>query len=411
MNSEPPLQALLSAAERGLSGEYVCSSADVQVHADLQSGRVAWATSSLRPFAFASHLREQAGIGLEVFRAVVEDCRSRGLPLGETLIASGLATTAQVRASLLHQIGNALRTLDGARGDARTLFFERVYKPYNAELTFDVRGVVSVTSSAPEAGTELAASPADATLQAASAGEASQVLASVDGVRWAETWEGGRVLEAVPSGGPRVAAALRGASLDSEADFVAVRSAGGSLLGIRCVSPSRSLWCRLEADSTFGAAFSALNLLAGVFAEPPLAAAPSDGEPWSTLGSADLGQFIARAPEVLAVFVLPAPGGEPLGCGTGKLSRAEAERIARLRSAVFREWAPAGAAGREPGHDSIGFHLKTLVTGEAGFWCFGAETAQGATSWLFLDRGASQGLGWAYLVAFVRVVTHVSSAA
>src|SRR5690242_4483859 len=88
----------------GASGEFICASSALEVHVHLQLGRVAWATDSRHAFVFTRHLQEHAALTKEQFREVLEECRRNHLPLGETLVRWGLATLAQVRAALRHQI-------------------------------------------------------------------------------------------------------------------------------------------------------------------------------------------------------------------------------------------------------------------------------------------------------------------
>ena len=111
MTERCPVTRLCELAEAGATGELVCVGAGFEAHVFLQAGRVAWATDSTHPFAFASHLQRIAKIDVPTFRQVVEECRREKLPLGETLVAWGLATWDQVRAALTHQIGEAVALL------------------------------------------------------------------------------------------------------------------------------------------------------------------------------------------------------------------------------------------------------------------------------------------------------------
>src|SRR5262245_25437261 len=98
------LDRIAALASQNASGELICASDSVEVHVFLQRGRIAWATDSTRPLAFTRHLLQTAQIDVEVFREILESCRREKRPLGETLIAWGVATREEVRDALRHQI-------------------------------------------------------------------------------------------------------------------------------------------------------------------------------------------------------------------------------------------------------------------------------------------------------------------
>ncbi len=391
-------------AMRGASGEFICACDAAEVHVYLQRGRIAWATDSEHRFAFASHLQEVAGIGAEEFRHVVEECRRDKLPLGETLVAWGLVSWEGVRRSLSHQIELALTLLTRIeRGQA--VFLERTYGSYDERLTFDLRDFVSAEKpsrpSAPAALPPMSDRP----------GLAQHVRRSIDGVLWVEVFDGERIVEAEPEvRGARLPAALVRTTLLDGADFVAMRSARSSVVGVG-LSDKRSLWCRLSADSTFGSVVSAVASIAApvdkaIEAPPPrpdvIAWAVGAHEPDDAIGA-----FMHRANDVLGAIVLDGDSAsDPIaGCGSSALGAEPSVDIARRRARSFQgTHLPADREDKELG--SMGFFLREMVTGERACWCFGAELdpSTGHTLWLFLDRRTSQGLGWAYLSALARTL-------
>jgi hypothetical protein len=202
------------------------------------------------------------------------------------------------------------------------------------------------------------------------------------------------------------------------ADFVALRAARSSIVGLSLARP-RSIWCRLSADSTFGAAVSAIWSVAGVAdkaAERP--PARPDTAAW-LLGPAGapanetLAAFQQRAQEVLAAIVLASgkDAAPRAGCGCSALPPARCVELARRRNeSLVGDTLPPLDAG-ERALDSIGFSRKTMASGESALWCFGAELEGGETLWMFLDRRTSQGLGWAYLTAVTRALARAGGSA
>ncbi|MBX3229611.1 MAG: sigma-54-dependent Fis family transcriptional regulator [Labilithrix sp.] len=111
-------------SKEGASGELICASDTIEVHVYLQRGRIAWATDAAQPLAFTRYLLERAQIDVEVFREILESCRREKRPLGETLIAWGVATREEVRDALRHQIELALARIHES-GPVESLFLKR----------------------------------------------------------------------------------------------------------------------------------------------------------------------------------------------------------------------------------------------------------------------------------------------
>jgi len=132
---------LLDLAERGATGELCCACDAGPVRVYLQRGRVAWASDGRRPHAFTSWLRQHAGVGAEAVEAAVVTSRTTHLPIGETLVARGVASEEQVRAALRHQIGRALHLGECQRA-GRAVFTERSLGEYDTRFTFTASELV-----------------------------------------------------------------------------------------------------------------------------------------------------------------------------------------------------------------------------------------------------------------------------
>jgi len=400
---------LLSLASSAASGEYICVCPAAEIHVYVQRGRVAWATDSRHPFAFAAHLQQTAGIDTDTFRQVVEECRRDRLPLGETLVEWGLATREVVRNALVHQIELALELL-ASLDVGQTLFLPRGYAAYSDELTFSIRDFLEpADAAAPRESTE---QPQRAVRQSF----AAQLRASVDGLSWVDVLEADALIDCEPRvNSSRVPIELLRTTLLDGADFAAVRSTRSSLVGLS-VTRSRSVWCRLTSESTFGAAVSAIWSLVGAAERTPErpprrpeVMSWSIGVKGETPYRTAIGGFLERAHDVLGAIVLPSdPSSGPLaGCGCSMLEPDRALEVVVRRARSLAHGALPITDDTERALDSIGFSLRTMVSGEPKLWCFGAELApdQGETLWLFLDRRNSQGLGWAYLGALTRTLS------
>jgi hypothetical protein len=406
---------LLSLASMSASGELVCASSTGEFHVYLQEGRIAWATDSKHPFAFAAHLQDSAGIDVDTFRHVVEECRREKLPLGETLVEWGLTTVEGVRNALARQIGAALELLS-AVDEAQALFLERVYRKYDDRLTFGVDEFLSEAAPAEEALPDAALEEPESLADRPDL--ARQLRSSVEGLSWVEVFEDDRVVDADPEvAAPRTPVELVRTTLLDGADFAAVRWARSSVVGLSVGRP-RSVWCRISAESTFGAVVSAISSVAGVERPTDRAPARPDAEAWivgeaAAPANQAIRAFMKRAHDVLAAVVFPtsAAGAPSVGCGCSALELAKCvDTVLRRRPTLALDALPADGEA-EAQLDSIGFTLRTMVSGETRLWCFGAELEPktGETLWLFLDRRNSQGLGWAYLTALSRALARSAS--
>jgi hypothetical protein len=128
-------ERLLALAREGATGELVCSCVGGRMQACLQRGRIAWASDPRHPRAFTAHLKQHAGLRAADVEAVVAECLTTKRPIGEALIAHGLATEAQVRAALRHQIALALH-VGSCPGPGEAVFARRHWAEYDERFTF-----------------------------------------------------------------------------------------------------------------------------------------------------------------------------------------------------------------------------------------------------------------------------------
>jgi len=350
-------------------------------------------------------LQEHAEITKEQFREVLEECRRKHLPLGETLVLWKLATLGQVRAALRHQISCALSELARASG-GQQVFLERTegYKQYASELTFALSEFDDELNPGPESGVN-----GNTTSQ----GLLRRIREAVSDVGWIELLEGESVVDQDPPGASqRVLPPVLRLTLRDGAELVTLRSARGALVGVS-LRGGRTLWCRVGVDSTFASAVSALSAVAGFdgVALPTPRAATRRRWTFGDAQSAEvreLDDFLGRAPELMAALIVLPIGGELIhGVGLQDIPFDWCKDLVRRRSPLFaleRDVFSEPPSGASVDLERLGFCLRSLASAEAGFWCFGAElgSPEGASAWIFIKREASQGLGWAYLTALAR---------
>lgn len=408
LNAPDVSTKLSELVKRGASGEFICATSSLEIHVYLQRGRIAWATDSKHPFAFAKHLQETADVDEGTFKEVVDTCRRDRLPIGETLVQWNLVSWEQVRASLCHQIRLAFEELLLARG-GHTLFLDRAYSDYNPKLTFDVEEFMPRASSDGDHDARPAGDD-----WGGKAGFARQLRESIEGLEWVEVIEGETLADSDPGGREmRTPSCVLRSSIHDGADFVAVRSSEASLVGVTATETGRSLWCQLEADSAFGAVVSTLWAITSMGRNMGPASTPMPGAltPFASRGDdgdmeREVAAFLRSAPDVRAAVVLD---DEPTPLIGFALPRVGADRLLEL-AFKRRECLSCPllmGKGQKDSLGSVGFNLKTMASGEGDVWCFGAELGTDRTLWLFLERSCPQGLGWAYLSTLYRSLSHL----
>lgn len=374
-----PLDIIAELANRNASGELICASESVEVHIYFQRGRVAWATDSARPLAFTRALLESAQIDVNIFREILESCRREKRPLGETLVAWGVASREEVREALRHQVDLAV-TLLAESGTMQTLFLNRPqqFANYDPDLTFALEeivarrnsefppptrpssniralpalppvppGVTGVTVNGPSGPQRTASAsnlrpvrpsttlravqvpaqpvrPRTVSLGTASAQE--RLRTTVDGIAWVEVLDGAELVESNPAAdASRVPRSVVEKTLLDGAGLVAVRVGDSTLAGVIVDGESQSLWCRVEDDATLGAIVATLATLGDERARSVRGESyPGDGALWAFGDESSalwrpLRDFVERAPEIHAAFVAEAGVTRDRFVGVGRV--------------------------------------------------------------------------------------------
>lgn len=397
-------------ARRRASGELICASDSIEVHVYFQHGRIAWATDSARPLVFTRRLLETAQIDVEIFREILESCRRERRPLGETLIAWGVATREEVLHALSHQIRLAISLLRDS-DPVQTLFLNRSsqFSDYDAELTFAVAELLGAAPERSERPPSISVRPPREPNMVSS--QAMRLRSSIDALEWVESLEHTAVVESIPTPveTSRVPAQLVEQTLLDGAELVALRMSTTTLAGVALTS-TKSLWCLVKAGVTIGAIVATLESLAADREPPSRAASLGSGDVW-TAGDGEaavvrtLREFIDRAPELRAVFVAePSTNRAPYGVGRAGTSPEQTSSLVARRASglAFPDSLDAGALADV---DADGLSSRRTMTAERDVCLFAAEIRSEGRSrfvWLVLDRDCSKGLGWGYLTSLSR---------
>lgn len=404
------LSRITALAKEQASGELICASDSVEVHVYLQRGRIAWATDSAQPLAFTRHLLERAQIDVEVFREILESCRREKRPLGETLIAWGAATKEEVRDALRHQIELALAKLHQS-GPVQSLFLKRTsqFADYDAELTFALEELlVKAGPQIPMTRSRLMAAIA---VDGPNASPLLRLRAQLDGILWAEMLEGTTPIEWFPEANaqtPRSAAEVTKNTLLDGASLVAMRSATGTLAGV-ALTPTRSLWCRVDDKFTVGELLSTLTSFQPEAVFPPNEPTTNAGRLWSfgpSLPDVEtaMRELLQTVPELSGLFITdPATPKSTYGVGRMTVSSQDLVTLIERRAHAF---------GPDQNRDSAdidgeGMTSRRAMTTEAQFLLYAAEIIVGDRPrfvWLTLDRSSSKGIGWGYLTTLGRTM-------
>jgi hypothetical protein len=402
MGGAPALSAIQSLASRAATGELICASSDLEVHVYLQRGRIAWATSSKAELAFSRDLLRRTGVDKETFREIIEDCRKSRRPLGETLVAWGLATREDVRESLRLQMQHALSTLEG-RDDVATIFLERGerYTSYDTELTFEIGDVL------PEPRARRSSAPPNLI---------DHVLGVLPDVRWIEVQRAEHVELLHPaSSSPRASTRAVGSiAFGQDVDVVAVRVGLGCLLGL-AYDRDRTVWLCPDRETSIGAVLAAIGTLLRS-SEPrpgrPFGAPSSVGDGCDSCRRA-VSDCLERLPELAAVTIHD-PHGCDVACYRDGFDFLTATELQSRRSKILRldDIVQDVSHPRDTQVDAYGISNRSLLLGRHDEWHLACAVPDGTdrTLWLTTSRHASLGLVWALMTATVRELARVPCA-
>ncbi|MFK7990198.1 MAG: DUF4388 domain-containing protein [Sandaracinaceae bacterium] len=397
------VQELYSLAEARRTGEFVCSTETEEVHLHLQSGRVAWATSSSSSFRFSTHICSVCDVERSTYLDVLEECRRSRTPLGEVLVEWDLASPEQVRAALRRQVCEAVRSLR-MQEDAAYVFLPRGsgYRAYDRSLTFGVRELLDDRDTAPSESPPKSVPPPspDAWIKRA----LSQLQAADTGIEWIEHMDEGGRREVGSQPERSLPDALRKQLLGASVCSAVVRDDEGFVLGVRLVSSLGQVWCKAPRRVLLGAVVATLGHTlpvrsVSVRSVPvrPLRSAELDsrghaaGEVCSEIPEPFFERLLARCPQLHALLLRE-------GQQTSVLSKGRRRRADMVESVIryddVLERAPSSSA-----------QWKSVSVHEDGARIYGASldvSPDGETHrsiWLVFDEDAVPGLGWALLTS------------
>ena len=396
-------QTLSSLAERQVTGEFLCVGNNVEIHVFLQAGRMAWATLSTRPMDFVRYLQRHCALDMELFREALAHASQTRAPVGETLVAWKLVSWEDVRNGLRYQMVQAMTALKSL-GESQTMFLERKhFSEYNANLTFSLSEIVSASEPA-----LLQPSLAEGGMRRGSV-TARQILDATPALAWVELLVKGQSQDLAVKGTRQdqaiAALAVMDTVLQAGADFQAIRSPGGVLIGLRW-GDDLTVYSWLPVYAAYGQTVATLFSLRGAsgVVQPAARHPGAGGSPW-TRGRADSAalEVLGFSDELLAVVALDAL--DALGAsaaGRGALS--EDTCLAMCTQIAAALWADLPDVYPESDLQAAGLQLRTLVVRYKNAWCFGSKNPArvGTSIWLLLQTGAPQGLGWACLSALLR---------
>jgi hypothetical protein len=281
----------------GATGELIAVVESIELCVYLLRGRIAWAISSDSAGTLIHHLQERCRIDRGQLRSVLDECRSTQRPLGETLVARGLATREQVADALRQQIRQVFGRLQGLTA-TRALFVPRELR-YSEALTFTIDEI-----------TQHVAGPSGSPPPRSPAQVLEELWSSLTGASWLEIRRNGEVVAATgrpegraPSDG---AQDLRGLALDARLPRVTARSAHGSILGQALQQPGMVAFCGIPHTGNLGLAGSVLRAHGPRQDRSLVPTNPTDYRTWSH-GSVDAPLAAVEAafrqlPELDAVF-------------------------------------------------------------------------------------------------------------
>lgn len=389
-----PLQVLAQHAAASRTGEFVFADGAVEFHVYLQRGRLAWATDSAHPFAFLLHLKEHRQLDDHSLREVVEACRAERRALGEALVAWNLASLEDVRAALRHQVQVTVEHLAQV-APAGSLFLERPrFLNYDERLTFGLDEVLGALEPAPKAGPAAAEPPP---VRVAGAGEplAGVVHAAAARAANVAVFLAERQTEDAPpgAGGLRATPQLARWLSTATSDFVALRTDGRSLLGVRTREAGPTVFASLDDTAHYGQTLAALRATGWRPPEYHRTRELPEPEAWGAGDGRGLESMLDYDRGLLAVVVADADGQVVAGVGRSTLPPAAVQE-------GLTRW-------REPFAllDGLAAGQGQFVLGEGDAWVFAAPLGRdGRLVCLLTHRRGPQGLGWAALNSVLRLL-------
>jgi hypothetical protein len=396
---EQPLFQLRELERVGATGELIAVVESIEVCVYLLRGRIAWAISSDSAGTLIHHLQERCRIDRGQLRSVLDECRSTQRPLGETLVARGLATRDQVADALRQQIRDVFGRLHGLTA-TRALFVPRELR-YSEELTFTLD---EVSHQAP--GSSARPDPRSATQLLedlwASLGSASWLEIRRDGELVAAT---GRPEGRAPSHG---AEELRALALDARLPRVTARSAHGSILGQALQQPGMVAFCGIPHAENLGLAGAVLRMHGPREDKSLLPTSAADYRTWSH-GSVDapltaVESAFRELPELDAVFTT-----SERECAWGiyrvhRSLKARTEPVAAwdlLLDSSLERCFPARSSWEPLETDGAALSFEHP---DGTFFGRRLDSRSGRALWIVMRRGEARSLGWGVLRSFATLL-------
>lgn len=394
------LAILRDLVSRQRTGEFVCADRASAVHIYLRAGRIAWGTESDSPHSFGRHIRRHCELSLGQLGQLVQECQRSGLTLWQGLDKGGLATRAQMRRALHAQVQQTVRALL-ERSDVDCVFFDRkAFESYPEELTFSFTEVLDAVRSKTSA---LHLVPSLPPPTEADRSGARQMVEDVDGCVWAAARRPGErtVLHAKGALQYQPPSALMAEFDRQQLDFAAVRSGAGAVLGARIHASDASLWCGLDQNGLFGAAYAMLNRLrGGGYATPPELRATTTVHALTSQASAFCQSSVAlldREPDVLQACLLRT-SHPPCLVAREHPQPLDPSYFSECAGLIFRDDGLASGA-----IEQFGSAQRMCVLGRRNTWLFGFQLSPDASesAWLVTTRSLALGFGWTSLAALV----------
>jgi hypothetical protein len=364
------LDVLREHLSREALGELVGAAGLIEVHAFLQRGRLAWATTSRSRRTFRQYLAAVCGVSDARLGELFATCRAERRPLGEALLASGLATQEQVESALRQQLATALLDL-AALEATQVVLLPRSWTDSEHTLTFSLDELVRPSTA-----------PTPVPFVPPGAGLLAQLTRQLPMLQWCVHTDGAAISAALPQGAGHAAgpvADLHHAAFVEGADLLLSRRPDDLLIGARTVDGSA--WGALSLAGPMARAIAAFGTATLSVMPEPL-----------TLGAGHVREGDSIGPEALS-------GDELLAVISVREREAfvarEGLEVGRLQRAMV---AFAGLVSRLPPGSDVALRAWP------GWW-FGARSERsGATVWLVMEAraGNAPGLAWARLRATAR---------